>query len=138
MLVAFCAALAAAIVCITFVQTWSSYGTLPDKVPMSIGFGGTVNAYGPRPMIWLLPAVMLVSSGIFVFAGYALANNLPGTHGSLRGMAAFAPCEFAILWRAQLLLISGAKYGGSRVPMSGFWPFFVAMLAAGIVAIVFL
>lgn len=121
MFVPFLAALAAAIVVIAFVQTWGEYGSLPERVPMSIGFNGTVNAYGPRSAIWLLPVVMLVSAGIFLFSGYALAMHVPGAHGSVAGLAVFAPCILAILWRAQALLISGAKSGGGRVAMGGFW-----------------
>lgn len=136
--VAFFAAVAAAVVLITFLQTRVDYGALPDRVPMSIALNGTVNAYGPRAAIWLLPAVQVLCAAIFLGAGYALATNAPGAHGSLRGMAVFAPCVLAILWRAQRLIISGAKSSGTRVSIGGFWLFFVVMMAAGSFAIVFL
>lgn len=134
MLVPFCAALAAAIVAITWVQTSTEYKALPNRVPLNFGFDGVVNSFGPRGGIWLLPAVQLFSAAIFVFAGYALAVGAPGTHGSLPGLAVFAPCILAALWRAQRLIISAARSGASRVPMGGFWLFFVAMLAAGTLA----
>lgn len=120
MLVALCAALAAAIVVIAFLQTWSEYGTLPERVPLNIGLDGTVNRYGPRPFVWLLPAVMLFSTGIFAFSGYAIATHMPGTHGTLAGLAVFAPCVLGVLWRGQALIIAVAKSGGNRVPMGGF------------------
>ena len=138
MLVAFCAALAAAIVVITWARTSVEYKTLPDRVPLNLGFGGAVNSYGPRGAIWLLPAAQLLSAAIFSFAGYALAVGAPGAHGSLRGLAFFAPCILSVLWRAQSLIISAAQSGASRVPMGGFWLFFVAMLGAGTLAMFFL
>jgi len=135
MLVAFCAALAAAIVVITWVQTSAEYRTVPNRVPLSLGFDGVVNSYGPRGALWLLPAVQLFSAAIFIFSGYALAVGAPGAHGSLPGLAVFAPWILALLWRAQRLIISAARSAASRVQMGGFWLFFVAMLAAGTLAI---
>jgi len=135
MLVAFCAALAAAIVVITWVQTSAEYRTVPNRVPLSLGFDGVVNSYGPRGAIWLLPAVQLFSAAIFIFSGYGIAVGAPGAHGSLPGLAVFAPCILALLWRAQRLIISAARSAASRVQMGGFWLFFVAMLAAGTLAI---
>lgn len=136
--VAFFAAVSAAIVATTFLYTSAEYGTLPDRVPLQVGIDGTVNAYGPRVAIWFLPGVQLLSLGIFAFAGYAVATNMPGTHGSLRGLAVFAPCILAVVWRAQLLLISVAKANGNRVPLGGFWLFFAAMLAVGSISARFL
>ena len=33
------------------------YGKLPLQVPISFGFDGAVNAYGPRPILWLLAGI---------------------------------------------------------------------------------
>lgn len=138
MLLSFFAALAAAIVVMTFVQTLAEYPALPERVPLGFAWNGIPNRFGPRPAIWMLPVVEVLCVAIFAFAGYALANDWPGAHGSLRGMVVFAPCELAILWRAQSLIISAAKSGEKHVPMGGFWLFFLVMMAIGVYAIVFL
>ena len=33
------------------------YGKLPLQVPINFGFDGAVNAYGPRPILWLLAGI---------------------------------------------------------------------------------
>ena len=33
------------------------YGKLPQQVPINFGFDGAVNAYGPRPIMWLLAGI---------------------------------------------------------------------------------
>lgn len=135
LLIAALAAVAASIVAITFLQTRAEYATLPNRVPLSIRFDGTVNTYGPRAAVWLLPAVQVISLGAFLASGFALVTKAPATHGSLTGLAAFAPCVLAVFWRAQKLLITGARTTAKRIPMGGFWVFLVAMLGAGSIAI---
>jgi hypothetical protein len=73
-----------------------------------------------------------------LWGAYAIATGAPNTHGSVRGLAVFAPCILAILWRAQALLISIAKSGRDRVPMRGFWLFFAVMLGAATLSAFFL
>jgi hypothetical protein len=135
---AFFAALSAAVVVMTFAHTLAEYPSLPDRVPLHLRYNGTVDNWGPRSSVWLLPGLQVVVAAVMVFSGYALVTGMPGTHGSVLGLAFFAPCVLAILWRAQLLLISAAKSGGKRVAMGGFWLFFAAMLAAGTLGVVFL
>jgi len=125
MLLAFLAALAVAIVVLTFVQTLSAYPTLPDRVPTGFYWDGTARGYGPRPFIWFVVAVQVFAGCIMAFADYAVATDAPGTHGSLLGSLIASVCVLAILWRAQMLMISCAKSGASRVPMNGFWTFLV-------------
>lgn len=132
------AAVAAAIVVLTWLYTLDQYHTLPDRVPLHLGPAGNVDSWGPRPAIWMLPAVQMLSAAIMLWAGYAIATGAPGSHGSVRGIAFFAPCILAILWRAQVLLISVAKSGGDRVPMLGFWLFFALMLGAAMLSAFFL
>lgn len=116
----FCAALAAALIVINVVQTWAVYPQLPDRVPLQFNWNGVPRTYGPRASIWLVVFIQLVVGIGMVFTGYALATHAPGTHGSLTGFVIFTVLFNAMLWRVQRLLISAAKSGGNRVPMSGF------------------
>ncbi|HKU68869.1 MAG TPA: DUF1648 domain-containing protein [Candidatus Baltobacteraceae bacterium] len=138
MLVSFLAATAAAIVVMTVVHTVAEYPNLPDRVPLNIGATGVVNTWGPRFAIWFLPAVAIVTAGIMLFGGYAIAAGSRGAHGSVPGAAFFAACILAVVARAQWLLISVAKSGGNRVPMTGFWLFFAVMLGAASLGALFL
>ncbi len=121
MLLSFLAALAAAIVFITFVQTWGAYGALPDRVPLGLTWNGVPRSLGPRPMIWVIVAAQIFAACIMAYADYAIATHAPGAHGSLLGSLLASVCVLAILWRAQTLLIASAKHGNSPVPMGGFW-----------------
>ena len=138
MLVSLAIALAAAIIVMTWVQTGDQYRTLPDRVPLHMDLNGTVDLWGPRFAIWMLPAVQLACAGIMAFAGYAISVGAANTHGSVRGVAFFAPCMLALLWRAQVLLISIAKSGEERVPMGSFWIFFAAAFGAAMLSAIFL
>jgi hypothetical protein len=138
MLISLPIALAAAIVVLTWLYTLDQYHALPERVPLHVGPGGNVDGWGPRSMIWLLPAVQLLCAALFFWAGHELAIGATGTHGSVRGLAFFAPCILAILGRAQALLISAAKSHEQRVPMGGFWLFFAVMLGAGMLSVLFL
>jgi len=120
MLVSFCAALSAAIILLTISQTARSYPELPERVPLHIGPDGSADGFGPRPMIWTLVGMELVVAALFVFVGRDLAAQTPGTHGTVAGAAAGSVFILAILWRAQVLLISVAKSAQNRVPMRGF------------------
>jgi hypothetical protein len=128
MLLSFLAAVSAAIVVITFGQTWAAYPALPDRVPLGLAWNGVPRGFGPRPMIWLIVAVQIFAACVMAFADYAIATHQPGTHGTLLGSLIASVCVLAILWRAQMLLIASAKSGASRVPMNGFLTFCGAMM----------
>lgn len=111
-----------------FFHTIVAYPKLPDTVPLHLDWQGSIDNSGPRWMIFLLPVLSVVVSGMMAFAGYAIATHAPGTHGTLLGFAIVAVCVMALLWRAQALLISVAKSGGNRVSMRGFWMFFAVWM----------
>lgn len=124
MLIGFLAALAAAIVFLTFLQTAAAYPALPQRVPIHLNAGGVADGFGPKSMIWLLPAIQVLIGIVFVYGGHAIATNQPGVHGSLLGSTIVGVCVAALTWRVQQLLIESAKSGGKPVPMRGFWAFF--------------
>ncbi|HZZ65588.1 MAG TPA: DUF1648 domain-containing protein, partial [Candidatus Baltobacteraceae bacterium] len=125
-----CAAVTAVFILLTLAQTREAYPELPARVPIQFDFAGRPSTYGPRPMIWIVVGVQLLCAAIFVLAGYAIAARLPGTHGSVRGLALLAPIVTAMLWRAQVLLLDVARAPAHRVPMGAFWLFYAAGLAA--------
>lgn len=130
-------AVAAAFILLTIAQTREAYPELPERVPTHLDFAGRPNGYGPRPMIWLLVGVQIFCAIIFVLVAYALAARLPGTHGSLPGLALMAPLIMAMLWRAQRLLLEAARAPDRRVRMGPFWLFYITGLTAIIAIIVF-
>lgn len=133
----FCAGFAAAIVLLTFVRTRDAYPSLPDRVPVRIGPGGVIDAFGPRRMIWLGVVIQLIVGCIITFAGAAIAMNLPHTHGRLSGLSLTAVFIMGLLWRIQTLVLEAARTGARSVPMQSFWVFF-GVAVAGIAGSVFL
>ncbi|HEY9179251.1 MAG TPA: DUF1648 domain-containing protein [Candidatus Baltobacteraceae bacterium] len=128
MLIAFLAALAAAFIFLTFLQTMAAYSTLPDRVPVHMNASGEADGFGPKFMIWLVPLVQVVSGVVMLYGARALASHAPGTHGTVLGATIIAVCVMALTWRVQQLLIASAKSGGQPVPMRGFWVFFAAWM----------
>jgi uncharacterized protein DUF1648 len=134
LLVSFFAALAAAIVAMTILHTAASYSSLPPEVPMQFNWDGTVRSTASRPMIWFTVVIQVFVSCVMLAAGYAIATNQPGAHGSLLGLSIVAVCVNAIIWRVQTMLVSSAISGAKRVPMSGFLVFFVPCFALILIA----
>lgn len=127
--VSFCAALAAALVVITIVQTWAAYPQLPDRVALQFELNGAPRSYGPRWTIWV-PVLIQVLIGIgMAFTGYAIATHAPGVHGTLTGFSIFTVLFNALIWRVQTLLLSAAKSAEYRLPMKRFWPFVAVWIA---------
>jgi hypothetical protein len=113
---------------VTIFITITNYGALPQRVPMHFWIDGTVNSWGPRPAVWLLPVVQLLIVGINVsiypserdHAGTLLVMNL----------------VLAMTWRAQVLIVATATSGKDKAAMGGFWLFLLFTMAA-LFAIVF-
>lgn len=124
--VPFCAALAGAAMVMTVVQTWAAYPGLPSQVPLGLDWKGAARSLAPRPMIWFIVVIQIFIAAVILFAGYAIATHMPGTHGTLPGLSIFSVLLMAMMWRVQMLLISAAKSGGKPVPMNGFWKFLAA------------
>lgn len=114
-----------AIVVATFAATAANYGSLPERVAIHFGFDGTANGYGPRPAVWLLPAIQCMISAQFAFLFLGIGRP---------GLLAFGDAMLFIVWRAQLLILSAATARQERVPIGGFWIAFVAAMAAGVVS----
>lgn len=129
MFVAFCAALAAALIVVNVAQTWAAYPRLPDRVALQFEWNGVPRSYGPRWTIWFAVILQIFLGIGMAFTAYAMANHAPGVHGTPRGFAIFAVLFNALLWRVQTLLLSAAKSGASRVPMNGFLMFFAVWFA---------
>lgn len=128
MLVGFLAALAAAFIFLTFLQTLSAFPSLPAQFPMHLDWRGRASGTGPRSMAFLVPGIQLLTLCLMVFAGYAIATGAPGTHGSLLGLTIIAVSVMVLTWRVQMLLIESAKSGGKPVAMRGFWMFFAVWM----------
>jgi len=128
------ACLAAAIVAVTFVSTTAAYPELPESIPLHFNITGAVDQWGSRPFIWLLPAVQVVTVGVFVFAYAAIRSAAPPGHGAPPSIAPFAVCELAILWRAQTMVIDAAKRSSHRADIRPFWVWFAVLLPLGLVA----
>jgi len=57
------------IIAVSFVVTFIAYPHLPDRVPIQFAFDGSVNSYGDKITIFLLPALVLLGYiGIPIFA----------------------------------------------------------------------
>ena len=123
------------IVAATNASTASAYPQLPDRVPLHIGIGGKVDQWGPRACIWIIPGTQIVSLCIIIAAFVAIQLQLPNTHGSAAGLAVFAPCQLAILWRVQVMLIDAARKSSERIDMHVFWLWFVVLMAAAMAAV---
>ena len=124
------AAVAAAFILLNIAQTMDAYPRLPASIPVHLDIRGRADTYGPKQTVWLLVALQILCAAIFVYAGYAVAAHIPGTHGTLRQLALIAPFIMALLWRAQNLLITLALSGKDQIAMGNFWLFFVATMGA--------
>ena len=133
---AFLAALAAAMLLMTLVQTAGAYAALPPRVPLGLTWDGTLRSMAPRPMAWFLPAVQLFCGAVLAFSGWAIATQMPGTHGTMLPLVVDAVVLNAILWRVQSLLLFAARSGQKRVAMGNFW-IFVAIAIATILIVSF-
>jgi hypothetical protein len=101
---------------------------LPNSVPIHLNWRGEADSFGPKFMVWLIPAIQLSIAALMLFSGYAIATHAPGTHGSLPGMTVIAVCMAALTWRVQMLIIEAARNAGKCVSMRGFWAFFAVWL----------
>lgn len=125
--VSFCAALAAALIVLTVVQTWAAYPQLPARVALQFNWNGTPRSYWPRWTIWFVVVLQVLLGIGMASTGYAIASHAPGVHGSLQGFAIFAVLFNVLLWRVQAMLLSAAHV--QRLQMTGFWLFFAAWFA---------
>lgn len=127
---AFCVATGMAIVALTAFGTARAYGQLPGRVPLHFGLDGTVNGWGPRPMVWSIVAVQVLIAVSFgnAIAGFA-AQPLPARYAL--AMTAFGDLILLLLARAQKLVIETALSGKTSADLRAFWLFFgVTMLSA--------
>lgn len=109
LLASFFVALGLAVIALIALFTAANYASLPDRVPTHFGFSATPNSYGPKPMIWLLPAIALVVFGIQTFAYEQAGLSLP----KLCGMLVINDAVALALLAAQWLTIGTAKNGPS-------------------------
>ncbi|MFY9718497.1 MAG: DUF1648 domain-containing protein [Candidatus Cybelea sp.] len=129
MLVALLAAAGLVIVAATVILTATSYGQLPGRVPLHFGLDGTVNTWGPRPAVWLVPLVQLTIAAADAFVFTTVTD-------AARGLL-IADFILALLWRAQVLIISTGVSGKDRADLRGFLLFFLFTLAAVLLVIFF-
>ncbi len=121
--IAFCVA---AIV-VTIAYTALRYGELPDRVPLHFGFSGQADGFGPRPAVWLIPAVQIV-----VTIGYAAPSFAgPGRPLLLVGCAVVLLCGYL-----QTLIVWAAIARANRLPMLQFWIALAILAVAVVLAIV--
>ena len=129
LLVAFFAALSAAIVAVTFFQTMAVYPSL-TQFPLHLDWKGRASGLGPRGLAFLVPGIQVFVAAVMAVAGYAIATGAPGAHGNRLSVSIIGVCMAALTWRVQMLLIESARSGGKPVPMRGFWLFFVVWIVA--------
>jgi phospholipase C len=109
----------------TIFMTARSYGKLPQRVPLHFGLDGSVNTWGPRPAVWLVPAIQLA---IATMDALVFSSGAEPVRGLL-----LADFILALMWRAQLLIITTATSGKTKADLSGFWlTLLVTLGAAGL------
>jgi uncharacterized membrane protein len=122
MIVALFAGVGIGIVIATIILTATSYQQLPERVPLHFGLDGTINMWGPRAAVWLLPAIQVV---------IATADGLAFKTGAAPGPGLLiADFVLALTYRAQVLIIDTAKSGKEKAEMRGFWFFSLFTLGA--------
>lgn len=129
-----CAAACAAVVLLTISQTREAYPELPEQVPIHLDAFGNVNGLGPRPVIWTLVFVQIVSALALAFSAWSIAS----AKGSPMGMAVFAIFITLIVWRAQNLLLEAAKSPDRRANIRPFWWQFSGLLVGGVAVLMLL
>jgi uncharacterized membrane protein len=105
----FLAALGLAIIAVTVLFTAANYESLPDRVPTHFGFSPVPNAYGPKPMVWLVPVITIVVFGIQTLAYAQTRVPLP----KLCGILVISDAVALALLATQRLTIETAKNGPS-------------------------
>lgn len=65
-------------VLVMLIYSAASYGALPERIPMHFNAAGEPDGFGGKKMIWLLPAIGLVS-----YLGMTLMNRYPHTFNYL-------------------------------------------------------
>jgi 4-hydroxybenzoate polyprenyltransferase len=121
-LLAFGAALLAGSIALTAAR----YGRLPTRVPIHFGITGVADSFGPRPLIWLTPAVQILfaaMASIRYFIGRDLRTLIAGI-----GLS-------AILFWVQIQILSAAISRTNRLRVAMFWVSVAVILAAMVVAV---
>lgn len=98
--------------------TATSYAALPERIAIHFGLDGAPNGWGPRAAVWLLVSLQLV---------IAVVNGLAYARGAPLIALLITDWALALLWQAQLLIVSTAARGAERASMSAFW-----LAAAGV------
>ncbi len=124
---AFWMTLGAGIVVLTIAATISRYADLPQRIPVHFNFDGTVNGWGPRPMVLSLPVVQVIVA-LTLGSGIELGRRP-------LGVLAFSDCILAICLGAQLLILNTAASRQPRAPIAAYWMFFIVMMGLGVAAL---
>jgi hypothetical protein len=111
--------------------TLRSYGRLPDRIPLHFAADGTVDGYGPRPLVWTTVGMQLGCALLFLWViDLFVTQSLPAR--AIAAMAGFGDLMLLLLWRAQRLIIETALSGQNRVRLRSFWLFFGATMLGAI------
>lgn len=129
MIVALLAGAGLAVVAATIILTATSYRQLPERVPLHFGLDGTVNTWGPRPAVWLLPVI----AGAVATVNALVFTSMPD---AARGLL-IADFVLALLWRGQVLIITTATSGKDKAELGGFLLFAIFTLVI-VLSVVFL
>jgi hypothetical protein len=106
--IAFCVAAIAG----TIAYTALRYGELPERVPLHFGLTGQATGFGPRPAVWLIPAVQVI-----VTVGYAA----PSLAGSSRPLLLVGCAIVLFCGYLQTLIVTAALTRANRLPLLRFW-----------------
>ncbi len=110
----------------TALGTARAYGQLPNRVPLHFSLNGTVNGYGPRPMVWTMVAAEILVG--VIFANGVLSFAREGLAREALAMSAFGDLILFLLARAQKLIIETALSGKTRADLRSFWLFFAGTM----------
>ncbi len=91
----------------TAVRILAAWSALPERVPTHFNFAGQPDGWGPKAMIWALPAMSLVMEGLMAFVGAhpELGNypvkvtddNRAGLHALYRQLMLFVRLAVAVM-----------------------------------------
>ncbi len=100
----------------------AAYPNLPAKIPSHFGFLGNADQWGARPLIWLLPTIMVVETIVITMVG---AQRSPTGRAVLNLLNLELVILFGYIVRGQVRVATGAQ------PRLGnfIWVILIALIA---------
>lgn len=131
-----------AAVILSFAVVSFYFGDLPEQIPLHFGLSGTADSYGPKLVLWILPAINLglfYLLGITTKTGYKFFNypvkiteeNAAAQHGIALEMVAILRllCCLMIAYLTYAIVLA-AMAGGSSINMWVMGGFMIAIFGS--------